>query len=198
MVNPYKFVEALSEELSSREIIFVDTGCTLAWVMQNLKVKRNQRLFSDFNNTAMGYALPASIGACIGSGKRVVCICGDGGLQMNIQELGTIITNSLDIKIIVFDNKGYNMIRQTQDQWLNSKYEGCGVGQVATADYCEIAKGYGIRNMRISNDNQIRWGIRCGLYGNEAILISVSISPMERVKPQVKYGMRLDDERSML
>src|SRR5205823_1180279 len=102
--------------------IFVDTGCAIAWMMQGFAFKADQRLFHAFNNTPMGYALPASVGASIAlSGSPVTCVSGDGSLQMNIQELATVVRHALPIKIFLLNNHGYSMIQQTQDQWLGSR-----------------------------------------------------------------------------
>ena len=86
--------------MNEGDIIFTDTGCTLAWLLQTFETKKEQRLFHDFNNTAMGYALPGSIGASIARNRQpIICVTGDGSMQMNIQELATIIHYNLPIKI---------------------------------------------------------------------------------------------------
>ena len=117
IVNPYVFFRELSHHLRSGQIVLTDTGSSLAWCMQSFEFN-GQRIFSDFNNTSMGWALPAAIGAVYASGEKVVTFMGDGGLQMNIQELATIRLRNLPIKMFVINNKGYSMIRQTQDDWL--------------------------------------------------------------------------------
>ncbi len=119
---PYQFIDKLSDVAEEGDIIITDAGQTLTWTMQAWKVKKGQRLFSAFNNSPMGYALPAAIGACFASPKsNIICITGDGGLQMNIQELQTIVGYKLPIKIFVMDNKGYGMIKQTQGDWKQLK-----------------------------------------------------------------------------
>jgi acetolactate synthase I/II/III large subunit len=86
-VNPYIFMQTLARHCSENEVIFIDTGCALAWMMQGFQFKRGQRVYHDWNNTAMGWAVPASIGACLALDRRpILCVCGDGSLQMNIQE----------------------------------------------------------------------------------------------------------------
>ncbi|MCK4830442.1 thiamine pyrophosphate-binding protein, partial [bacterium] len=106
-VNPYVFVKTLSMELSGKDVIFTDTGCCLAWMMQAFDFKINQRIYHDWNNTCMGWALPASIGGCFALGKKpVTCVTGDGSLQMNIQELSTVMKHQLPIKIFLINNNG--------------------------------------------------------------------------------------------
>jgi acetolactate synthase-1/2/3 large subunit len=101
-VNPYYFMEKLSNFLKKDEVVITDDGAHLTWTIQALKVLKNQRLFSSFGNSPMGYAFPASIGASIAlNKKRIICIDGDGSIQINIQELQTMISNQLPIKIII-------------------------------------------------------------------------------------------------
>ena len=133
------------------------TGCAIAWMMQGFETKNGQRIFHDFNNTAMGYAIPASIGASFALDKQpVVAITGDGSMHMNIQELATIIHYKLPIKILLFNNNGYSMIQQTQDQWLDSNYYASSPeGGVAAPDFMNIAAAYGYRTYKIDNNQSI-------------------------------------------
>ncbi len=108
-VNPYVFIKMFSDEVLTNNIIFADTGCSLAWLLQAFEFKKGQKLFSAFNNTPMGYALPASIGASFAINKKsIICVTGDGGLQMNIQELITVVKHNLPIKIFLFNNHDRN------------------------------------------------------------------------------------------
>ena len=145
-INPYVFVKILSSKLTENQTIFVDTGCTLAWIMQAFEFKQNQRLFHDFNNTAMGWALPASIGACFSNNKKpIITIVGDGSLMMNVQELATITRHKLPIKLFLINNKGHSMVKQTQDQWLNSKYYATSIkGGLPDPNYFDISNAFGI------------------------------------------------------
>ena len=123
MVNPYVFVKTLSRAVAEDELIFADTGCTIAWLAQAFEFSGRQRLFHAFNNTPMGYALPAAIGGCLASGQKpVTCVSGDGSLMLNIQELATVRHHDLPIRLLVFNNQGYSMVQQTQEQWFDSRY----------------------------------------------------------------------------
>jgi acetolactate synthase-1/2/3 large subunit len=144
-------MKRLSYELNEGDTIFTDTGCTLAWMMQAFAVKKSQRVFHDFNNTAMGYALPGSIGASIALNKKpIICVTGDGSLQINIQEFASVIYYQLPIKIFLINNHGYNMIKQTQDQWLDSRYEASSIESgLAFPDFLKVAKAYGFKIFNI-------------------------------------------------
>jgi acetolactate synthase-1/2/3 large subunit len=199
-VNPYVFVKALSKESDEGDVIFTDTGCTLAWMMQTFEFKENQRLFHDFNNTAMGYALPASIGACFAlNGKPITCVTGDGALQMNIQELATVVRHKLPIKIFLINNHGYSMIQQTQDQWLDSRYEASTVeGGLAFPDFVKVADAYGFKTVTIDSNRKVHALIKEVLGSQGSVFCNIEISPKQRVIPQVKYGRPIEDAEPLL
>lgn len=199
-VNPYVFVKTFSKETRPNDVIFVDTGCSVAWMMQAFEFKKNQQLFSAFNNTPMGYALPASIGASFALGKKpVICITGDGGLQINIQELATIVRHNLPIKIFLFNNHGYSMIRQTQDQWFHSRYEASTIESgLAFPDFVKVAKAYGYKTVTISRAKEIPEGIKETLSSAKAVFCNIEIRPEHRVIPQVKFGRAIEDGEPLL
>ncbi len=199
-VNPYVFVRALSKELSEGEVIFVDTGCAVAWMSQEFNFKKNQRYFSAFNNTPMGYALPASIGASFAlEKKQIICISGDGGLQMNIQELATIVRHNLPIKIFLFNNHGYSMIQQTQEQWFNNRYEASTIeGGLAFPDFVKIGKAYGFKTINIKYNRELSTKIKEVLAYNGSVFCNIEISPKHRVTPQTVYGRPIEDSDPLL
>ena len=199
-VNPYVLIKTLSEESSEGDTFFVDTGCAVAWTMQAFDVKPNQRVFHDFNNTAMGYALPASIGASLAlDNKPVICIVGDGSLQMNLQELATVLRHDLPIKIFVINNHGYSMVRQTQDQWLDGRYFGTNVeGGLAFPDFIELAKAYGYKTVNIERNADIRENIRKVLDSPGSVFCNVEIRPDHGVIPQYKFGRPIEDTEPLL
>lgn len=194
-VNPYVFVESLSKECTEGETLILDTGCALAWTMQAFEFKRKQRLFHAFNNTPMGYALPGAIGASFALNRgRVVCVTGDGSLQMNIQELATVLRHNLPIKIFLINNLGYSMIQQTQDQWLGSKYLASSVeGGLAFPDFVKVAQAYGFRTVDITANAELPAKVRETMQAPGPVFCNVNIRPDHRVIPQVKYGKPLEE-----
>lgn len=156
IVKPCHFIHELSKCLKENDIIFADTGSSLVWTEQALCIKNGQRLFSSLNNTPMGYSLPASIGAALATNGRVYSINGDGGLQMNLQELATVIRHNLDLKVILFDNSGYGMVQRTQDSYMGSRYEGTDVDSgLAFPDFADLFKVYGFDVTVIDDNNNI-------------------------------------------
>lgn len=199
-INPYIFMHWLSVASLEGDILITDAGSTLTWTMQGLRVKEGQRLFSAFNHSPMGYALPASIGAAFAdTANSVICITGDGGMQINIQELATIARHKLPIKIFLLDNRGYGIIRQTQDTWLDSRYEASSEeGGLALPDFIEIARAYGIRTETINNDRELKAKINGVLYTTGAVLCSVAIYPDAQITPKLTIGRPIEDSAPLL
>ncbi|MDD5108734.1 MAG: thiamine pyrophosphate-binding protein [Candidatus Omnitrophica bacterium] len=199
-VNPYVFIKMLSDQALPGDVIFADTGCSLAWVLQSFEFKKGQKLFSAFNNTPMGYSLPASIGASFAINKKpVICVTGDGGLQMNIQELITALKHKLPIKIFLFNNHGYGMIRQTQDQWFCSRYEASTIESgLAFPDFIKVAKAYGYKTVNILKAKDMHKGISETLHSKGPVLCNIEMHLGHSVIPQVKFGRALEDGEPLL
>ena len=126
-VNVYSFVKLLSEKLSEGQITVVGNGSACVVGSHAYVIKKCQRFIINSGVAAMGYDLPAAIGACIAADKKeIICITGDGSIQMNIQELETISFNKLPIKIFVINNDGYHSIRQTQSNYFKEPRVGIG------------------------------------------------------------------------
>ena len=125
-IHPYYFVKRLTEMLGSQSIMIAGNGTACVAAFQAGIVNEGARMFWNSGCAAMGYDLPASIGACIGSGgKDVVCLAGDGSIQMNIQELQTLIHFNLPVKIFYLNNAGYISIKQTQDNFFEGRRVAC-------------------------------------------------------------------------
>jgi acetolactate synthase-1/2/3 large subunit len=146
----YDYLNGFFEELPDDCIVIPDQGGNLVWTMQSAKLKDGQKLFTNFGNSSMGFALPCAIGAAIGSGKKVYCIDGDGGFQMNIQELLTVKKYDLPIEIIILNNSGYGIIKQFQDSYFDSKYIATSKSDVFgdEVDFVKIAEAYGVKTLQ--------------------------------------------------
>lgn len=192
-VNSYVFSKILSEELNANAVIIPDDGGHLTWTMQAFEVKKDQRLFSAFGNSPMGYALPASMGASIALGKKdIICIDGDGSIQINIQELQTIAHNRLPIKIFILNNNGYGIIKQFQELYLGSRYEATGKG-VSLPDFVKIGKAYGIKSIRIKNHKELRRKIKQVLRHKGPVICDVMLSEKQKIIPKLEFGKPIED-----
>ena len=194
-VNPYYFMEKLSNFLKKDDIVIADDGAHLTWTIQALKVLKNQRLFSAFGNSPMGYAFPASIGASIAlNKKRIICIDGDGSIQINIQELQTMISNQLPIKIIIINNNGYGIIKQFQELYLNKRYEAVDPQKgVTNPNFLKIAKAYGIKYSEVKNNSNIDKVLRNTIKSKNAEFINVFVDPNQKIIPKLTFGSPLED-----
>lgn len=151
------------EHIVSDAVIISDAGQTVAWTFQAWDVEQGQRMFTAFNHSPMGYSVPAAIGAYFAAPRReIVCITGDGGLMMNIQELANIGLNKWPIHIYVINNSGYGMIRQTQGDWDSlDKDVACGKASglmfpnVEKLADCFGLNGY-MHNIVVSENSKIR------------------------------------------
>ena len=146
----YDYLDGFFNDLPNDCIVIPDQGGNLVWTMQSAKLKDGQKLFTNFGNSSMGFALPCAIGAAIGSGKKVYCIDGDGGFQMNIQELLTVKKYDLPIEIIILNNSGYGIIKQFQDSYFDSKYIATSKSDVFgdEVDFVKIAEAYGVKTLQ--------------------------------------------------
>lgn len=125
--NPYTFIQALFRTLPENQIVVTANGSACVVGFQAAEIKQGQRLWTNSGCASMGYDLPAAIGACLGSNRQsVVCLAGDGSIMMNLQELQTITTYRLPIKIFILNNSGYVSIFQTQRNFFNGEEVGAG------------------------------------------------------------------------
>lgn len=194
-VNPHVFISALSDELDNSYVIVVDGGGTVNQItFQAFTVKEGQRVIISGGLCAMGSGLPESIGACFGSGgRRTICLCGDGSIQLNVQELQTIVHHNLAVKIFVFNNGGYLAIRHTQDGFLESNYVGSSVsGGLSLPNLQKVAEAYGVKATRVNNHCELREKIRWVLQEPGPVLCEVMISKDQQVIPRQGFDRRPD------
>jgi len=141
--NPYAAVRIIQRKFESGAIVVSDCGANLCWVYQSY-LPDSSFLFTAGGNSPMGYSLPAAIGAqLLNPEKRIYCFIGDGGIQMNLQELQTIVAYNLPITILIQNNFGYGIIKQFQDAYFEGRHFATGHGY-SVPDFEGIAKAYGI------------------------------------------------------
>ena len=199
-VNPYYFIDRLSKKLNKRDIIITDDGGHLTWTIQAFKVKKGQRVFSAFGNSPMGYAFPASIGASIANRKkRIICIDGDGSIQINIQELQTMVINKLPIKLFIINNDGYGIIKQFQELYLKNRYEASIPSKgVTNPDFKKISNAYGINYSEIKNNKKIDKILGKVLNSKKPEFINVIINPNQKIVPKLQFGNPIEDLSPLL
>ncbi len=196
-INPYKFITNLSDVLDKNDIIISSTGAHLTWVMQSFKVKYGQKLYSAFGNSPMGYALPASIAASlIKNKKKIICLDGDGSLLLSIQELNTVKKLNLPIKIFIFNNNGYGIIKQFQELYLNKRYQATGK-EVSNLNFKKIATGFGINYNNMKN-NYNKKKIKKIISSNNPEIIELHIDQYQKIVPKLTFGKPIEDLTPLL
>jgi acetolactate synthase-1/2/3 large subunit len=193
-LNQYYFTECLSDVLGKDAVVVYDAGSAFYVVRQGMRVKRGQRLICTGAQGEMGFAIPAAIGACIANGnKQVVCVTGDGSLQVNIQELQTIVHHKLPIIIFVWNNGGYLSIRSTQRRFFEERFIGtddtCGV---SFPDLQKIAYAYGIEFWRVDESDFLREDLIDILDAEGPVICEVMCDPTQEVVPTVASARQPD------
>ncbi|WP_333819587.1 thiamine pyrophosphate-binding protein [Ohtaekwangia sp.] len=195
-INPNKFMHQVSRASSSAGAFVVDVGAHQMWAAQSLEINNDQLFLTSGGMGAMGFALPASIGACLALNESpVVVIVGDGCMQINIQELQTVVRNKLAVKIIVMNNRNLGMIRQFQDSYFESRHQSTYWGYSAP-DFEKVAVAYGIIAKTISEEKEIDAAMQW-MWSEEnkeqPALLQVMIDPYTNTYPKIAFGKPLTE-----
>ena len=196
-VNIYNFVDTLCSGLRGKDIVISDAGSAYYAVSQAVMVGAGQRYITSGSLGAMGYTLPAVIGAYFAARRPIVGITGDGSFQFNIQELQTIVHYGIPVKIFVLNNEGYLSIRTTQDKFFDKRFIGEGPDSgVSCPDAAKIAAAYGIKYFSIRNNGEMKGRIKAVLDFNGPVLCEVFTPKKQMIIPTVASVKR--DDGSMV
>lgn len=193
-VNPYFFIDTLSENLLEEDVIIPGSsgaGIDVYWMC--LKNKRGQRTFATGALGSMGYGLPAAIGAAVASGRRTICVEGDGSLQLNIQELASIVGMGLPIKIFVNGNKGYLSIMNMQRTHFNGRFVGANkTSHLNLPNIVDVAKAYGLAVYEIKKHEEVADVIQQTLDREGPVLCYVHMRDDVSIQPKVMSKVAKD------
>ena len=194
-VNPYLLFQKFSKKIKKNDILVGDTGAHLTWAVQAIELRENNKFISSFGNSPMGFALPASIGACFAKKKsKVFSINGDASIQLNIQELQTIKNYKLNLKIFILNNSGFGIIKQFQDSYLKSRYEASNYNTgVTNPNFKFIAKAYGLDYEIINNDLMIERKLSKIMKNSKTTIVEIKVHPNEKIIPKLLFGKKLDE-----
>jgi len=192
-VNTYVLMDTLSDILDPTDIVVTGNGVEVVSFHQAFKVRRDQRAFC-IGWGAMGWDLPIAIGASIGGGRRrTLCVTGDGGVQLNIQELLTIQRYNLPIKIFVCNNRGYTCIRATQTNFFDGRFVGADPSSgVATANFRGLAAAYDVPYNSIRTNDELPQGIAAALAVDGPAICELNIAVNQGISPRVSSFRRED------
>jgi acetolactate synthase-1/2/3 large subunit len=183
-LNPYYFMELLSAMLAADDVVICGNASACILPYQVMKIRKGQRLISNSGAASMGYDLPASIGAAVArGGKRVICLAGDGSLQLNIQDLQTVVHHQLPIKIIVLNNGGYLSIRSTQQNFFGRVMGESAESGVSFPDFVKVGNAYGIPSVRVDRVSDMET-VRAALEQPGPALIEVMLDGKQEFEPR--------------
>jgi len=168
------------------------------WAAQTIEIKKNQRFFTQGGMASIGSALPMAIGASFAApGRKIIVIVGDGGFQLNIQELQTVVHHSLPIKIILLNNSGYGMIRQFQEQYFDSRFQSSVIGY-SNPDFQKVVGAYAIGTRKISSMREVLPALESLLSDFRPGFLEVIIDEKFRVIPKLAVNKPVEDQEPCL
>ncbi len=193
-INSYPFMDRLSKKLKPDQIIVTDMGTALLSGHQVLNIKKGQRLLTSTGLGEMGYGLPGAIGASFACDKgEVICLNCDGGMMMNLQELQTIAHHRLPIKIIIFNNEGYLMIKHTQKSLFEGRYIAVNKESgVSCPNFSKLAKAFDFKSYQIRTWDDFEEYIPQILVMNEPVICNVFTHPEQLFVPKLSLAAKKD------
>ena len=184
--NSYKFADELFKQLHDGDVVVTGNGTAYTCTYQAMQVNEGVRVFANQGCAAMGYGLPASIGACVSNENgKTICVTGDGSIQMNLQELQTIVTYKLPLKLFVLENESYLAIKTTQKAFFKGNFTGSNPASgVICPDLKRIAEAYGIPFVRVSSNEALESTISEVLNAEGAMICEVRMHPEQTLFPK--------------
>lgn len=191
-IKPQAVIEALYDITGGDAIIATEVGQHQMWVAQFYSFTKPRTLLTSGGLGTMGYGFPASVGAQFAfPDKKVIAVAGDGSLQMNIQELATVVSNKLPIKVVILNNRYLGMVRQWQELFYNNNYSS--TNMEAQPDFVKLAEAYGAEGYRIEKAEDMRAVLEKALASPNPAFIDVVVEREENVYPIVPVGAALDE-----
>jgi acetolactate synthase-1/2/3 large subunit len=187
-INSFYFMEVLSNKLTDNNIVVTDMGTSYTCTMQSLQMNGKARLFTSSACCSMGFGLPGAIGAYFADpSKDILLIAGDGGIQMNIQELQTVIHNKIPLKIFLLNNNGYLAISLMQDNLFKSNYIGSNPDSgISNPNFVKLADAYGFKTYIFNNNIELEKGIDEVLSTKGPVLCEIKMIENQLLIPRVQ------------
>jgi len=191
-IKPQFMIDALYEATEGEAILTSDVGQHQMWAAQRYHFKAPRRWINSGGLGTMGFGLPAAMGAKVGCpGQLVVCLAGDGSVQMNIQELATCTNEGIDVKVFIMNNGYLGMVRQWQELFWDRRYSHVELGP--WPDFVKLAEAYGAKGMRLSDKRTLVEGMREALKTEGTVVVDVPVTREENTYPMVPAGRAARD-----
>lgn len=189
-VNSYFFIERLAKQIADDAIIVTDVGTAFVGTMQSMPMTGRQRLFHTSGIAPMGCGLPGAIGASFASpGRQIICLCGDGGIMFNLQELQTIAQHKLPISIFVMCNDGYMTMQHTQNSHFNRESVSSHESGVACPNFCDVARAFNIWPERCDHQADLDAVLKSSLRSGRPSLTEIHMPHGQILMPRVQSRM---------
>jgi acetolactate synthase-1/2/3 large subunit len=190
IIHPYAFTRILSEEMSNNDILAGDCGGNIVVINHAFETKLGQNYFTNNGNSPMGFSFAGAIGANVADMNRnTVCIIGDGGFNMNIQELQTLVNYNIPLKTIILDNRIYGITKAFQETNFQGRSEACGPTGYNPPDFVKVVNAYGIKTIYLENSldgyEEIRKEIKSFLSSKEAVVMVVNCKEYHTYEPKI-------------
>jgi acetolactate synthase I/II/III large subunit len=187
-INPNDLMHRVSQSSVSAAAYVTDVGQHQMWAAQSLELGSDQRFITSGGMGAMGSGLPLAVGACIAAAAPIVVVAGDGGFQLNIQELQTVARNQLPLKMVILNNRAHGMVRQFQESYFDGRYQSTAWGYSAP-DFVAVAAAFGIAGGRADHDDELTDAIeRMWLDPQAPYLLEVAIDTAANAYPKIAFG----------
>ncbi|MDQ3850908.1 MAG: biosynthetic-type acetolactate synthase large subunit [Actinomycetota bacterium] len=191
-IKPQRMIEALYEATGGEAIVTSDVGQHQMWAAQYYHFTRPRRWINSGGLGTMGFGLPAAMGAQVGCpDETVVCISGDGSIQMNMQELATCAENSIGVKVFIMNNGYLGMVRQWQELFWDKRYSHVDMGSYP--DFVKVAEAYGARGMRFTDKTTLVQDMKAALATAGPVLVDVRVTREENTYPMIAPGQPARD-----
>jgi acetolactate synthase-1/2/3 large subunit len=191
-IKPQRMIEAVYEATGGNAIVTSDVGQHQMWTAQFFHFNKPRRWINSGGLGTMGFGLPAAMGAKVGCpDETVVCIAGDGSVQMNMQELATCAQEGIDIKVFIMNNGYLGMVRQWQELFWDKRYSHVDMGQYP--DFVKLADAYGATGFRLSDKGSLVEGLREAIATPGPVLVDVRVTREENTYPMIPAGQAARD-----
>ncbi len=186
VIHPYRFMRRLSEIMTKDDILLADCGGNIVITSHAFETKLGQHFITNNGNSPMGFSFSAAIGAWFAAPeKNIICIIGDGGMNMNIQELQTIKNYGCKVKTIILNNHIYGITKAFQETNFQGRAEACGPKGYSPPNFIEITKAYGIKTIELKNPSDIDDSIIELIKSDEAVVCDVDIHEFHTYEPRI-------------
>lgn len=191
-IKPQYVIQKLRELSEDDAIMATDVGQHQMWVAQFFEFHLPRTMLTSGGLGTMGYGLPAAMGAQAAFPKRqVLCVCGDGGVQMNMQEMATLVQQRLPVKIIILNNNFLGMVRQWQELFFDKRYSQTCLE--LPMDFVKLAEAYGAKGLKADKPSEVEQVIKEGFAHNGPVIMEFKIAREEKVLPMVPAGASLNE-----